>query len=428
MKNNIEHTYVENSPILLSNTSPVLKYLKKQFSNTLIYNEFDTNTLINTRNRIGIITYNDETYRIYSKISDLINVLRILEKISSCKYKFREQKKYITFDVSQKIRIEQGINVVGEIVNIFLAEVRRVRYIGLSKCYRQHNESIMYLRGKLNTSKQSTKNIINNKFWCKYNTLEFRTPENIMLYKAIVKLLTSNYITREQYAKLLSEKKELEQILGNDILKEYNSRIQYKKTRVNTHYELLIKLCEMILNNNFYSSLKDGNNIFCNFIACTDIIFERYIFILVKEVIEEYFETYFVEEQVEISNIRKIHKSGKNKEGVLNMQADIIVYHKEKKQPVLIIDTKYIDLTGKTKLTNSAYFQMCTYLINMFSGYSDITQINGILLAQGQNAGNHYEYTNLKGINFKIYTENINILDDEEKIKEDIYEMLKNNL
>lgn len=426
-----EYKYTENEPILLKNNTPVLSYLEKNFKKPLSFRKIGTNyTLITTRNVVGVISYKNEIYRIYSKINDFVDILRLIEKITKSDYRFKKNEQYLFFDVTHKVEVEQGNSLMPQLIDIFINELNRVKNIGLSKAYLMHNENISYLKGRLNILKQANKNICSTKFWCKYNTLEYLTPENIIIYKTICKILKINYLTQNQRGILLKEKREFEYILKANNLQFMNPKNSYSKTRINAHYSQLINIAQMFLQSNFYSSLNSGNSIFCNFLASTDVIFERYLFLVIKEIIDLEYSNYYVKEQVDLEVVQKFNIIGAKEEekGFLKMIPDIVIYEKSTDDPVLVIDTKYILLEEKTKLSNNAYYQVMAYINFLYQESSIKRPINAVLLAEGGKSANHYKYSNEQGILFRIYTESVSILSEEHKIKSQLKEILNRSL
>lgn len=427
----IEHKYIENEPILLKNNTSILSYLEKEFKTPLSFRKVgNKHTLVSTRNVVGVIAYDNEVHRIYSKVNDIVDILRLIEKITKSEYRFKKNDQYLFFDVSRKVEVEQGNSLLPQLIDIFLNELERVKNIGLSKDYLTHNENISYLRGRLNVLKQARKNMCNAKFWCKYNTLEYLTPENIILYKAMCKMLKNGYLTHNQRGILLKEKREFENILKVNNLQYLNPKNSYSKTRINAHYNQLINIAQMFLQNNFYSSLNKGNSVFCNFLAKTDVIFERYLFLVIKELVEAEYNSYYVKEQLDLNVVQKftVDEKGEDSKGFLKMIPDIVVYEKSTDEPVLVIDTKYISLENKTKLSNNAYYQVMAYINSLYKQSTTKKAINGVLLAQGNQQGNNYKYSNELNITFKIYTESVNVLDEEEKIKAHLKVILNRSL
>lgn len=185
----------------------------------------------------------------------------------------------------------------------------------------------------------------------------------------------------------------------------------------------------MFLERSFYSSVNIGKNHFCNFLIKTDIIFERYIFLLLKELIDESYTEYYIDEQVDIKYIKRVVEDAgiPQHRGHLLMIPDIVIYKKASNLPLLIIDTKYIDITNKNKLTNSAYYQVFSYVSCLYQQYGRSVELDAILLAYG-NAGNNYEFRFDDNKVFNFYTEAIDLFTGEVQLKEQLRSILNRRL
>lgn len=409
----IDNKISENKPFILSKDNFFVKYIKRNFNTALTLKNVDSYTIVTPNNCIGIIKKDKQEYRFYSKVGDVLEVFRMMEKITFSKYKFKVNKTFIYFDPREKVKIENGGFILNQLIDIFVIEINKIKNIGLSKKYTINNKNLYYLKGRLDLSKHISKNIVPIKFYCKYNEMTYLTDENIILYMALQKISKSTHTTSIQKSRIITLKNEFPCILNNINYSVLKDKVKYNKTKINSHYDVAIAIAEMIIKGSLYSSLREGDNIFCNFIVSTDILFERYIFLLLNEIISEQYKEFTIKEQVDLNRIEKISKDNKST-GYLIMIPDIVIYKNE--VPVLIIDTKYINLYGKTKLTNSVYYQMLSYLICMNNVNSEITP-KGILLAFGKEEANSYKLKYDENSTFDIFTRGIDILADEKVVK-----------
>lgn len=411
----------ENQSIILNKENIFVKYIKRNFPTALNVKDINNNTIITSNNCIGIIKKDNTEYRFYSKASDFLEVFRLLEKITFSDYKFKVDKTFMYFDPKEKIKVDNGRYILNLLIDIFIREVNKIKNIGLSKNYTKTNENLNYLKGRLDFTNHITKNIVPVKFYCTYNQMTYLTDENIILYVALEKISNSKYVTSIQKSKIITLKNEFSNILDNIDYRSITNKLKYKKTKLNSYYEIAISIAEMIMKGSLYSSLKEGDNIFCNFIVSTDTLFERYIFLLLNEIIQESYPQLSIKEQVDLNKMEKISKENKNI-GYLAMNPDIVVY--KNSIPILIIDTKYINLYGKTKLTNSVYYQMLSYLICMNDANSNVTP-KGVLLAFGKEEANRYRLKYDMKSSFEILTKGIDILADEEVVKNQLNCIIK---
>ncbi|WP_316104738.1 5-methylcytosine restriction system specificity protein McrC [Clostridium sp.] len=413
----------ENQSFSLKNTSKELKYIKKNFPKCFDFISGEQETIIRGRNIVGILDLGKSIYRIYPKVGDILNIFNMINKISKCKDKNIKSEGYFYIDPKVIVNIEESSNkLIEKFILIFLSEIERVSKIGYTKTYNKKSTNEEFVKGKLNISKQISKNFLGTKFWCKYNDLTYCTDENLILINTVNKLLKDKNLNREYRSKLLMHKNELEKLIDVNLVFKVNLRsLMYEKNRTNSHYDILIAMCRIILSDKFSSSIKDGDSKFSNFMIKTDLLFEQYIFVLLNELIEEKYKNYYIEYQHTINSVKKVKELFKLEtceKKFLKMDTDILIFDKETNKPVLVIDTKYIDIFGVNKLDNYAYYQMISYLV----GLKASNNISAILLAHGDH-GNIYRIPDEKYYMY-ILTKGINILDDELCIKEKLDEII----
>ncbi|MDK2934974.1 MAG: 5-methylcytosine-specific restriction enzyme subunit McrC [Clostridiales bacterium] len=431
--NQIVEKYInENESIILNTDSSLARYIEKKFSKATKLTKQKNEVIISTNNVVGVIKAGNMVFRIYPKVDKVFKIFKMIEKISLSDHIFKNKSQYIYFDPKEMINIERGNSLVNQLIDVFINELEKVRNIGYTKTYNRRVENSYFLRGKLLINKHIRKNLVPKKFYSSYNQLDYGTYENFILFSTLDKLIKNTKLRGKQNEKLLFYKKELDYLLKEY---DYNAILSVKNgqnnlNRINVHYENLLNLCDMFLNSNFYSSINAGKSLFCNFLIKTDIVFERYIFLILKELIESEYTDYYIEEQVELNYIRKFKYNEFDEEidnGYLKMKPDIVIYKKETKSPVLVIDTKYIDIANKNKLSNNAYYQIITYVISLYHQYGKKNDIDGILLAHGER-GNSYKFTYDQRLQFKFYTEAINLFEEEIQIKNSLRNILNERL
>ena len=312
--------------------------------------------------------------------------------------------------------------ILNQFIDIFILEIKKIRNIGLSKIYEKQCNNLRFIKGKIDFNKNiKYNNIMPIKTYCEYNEMTYRTDENIILCLALIKIVNSKRITDDQRLKIVMLKNEFIDILNMDISRVMYNRLKYKKNRLNSYYENCISIARMILEGDLFSSMKEGNNIFCNFIVSTDTLFERYIFLLLKELLEEKYQELSIEEQVHLNVIKKINKENEFV-GALQMYPDIVIY--QNGIPLIILDTKYINLYGRNKLTNSAYYQMLSYLMCM-KNIDNHLMPKGVLLGFGKEEANKYRLQYDEKYFFDILTRGVDILAEEKTIKEQLDNIIK---
>ena len=414
----------ENESFSLSKSSKELKYIKKNFNNCFTFTTGKKETILTAKNIVGILDVGNTVYRIYPKVGDMLNIFRMINKVQSSTHPQISSTGYLTIDSRVNIDVEGDNKQLVEVILLaFLKELDKVKKRGYTKCYLNKEDNIVFLRGKLNISKQIKKNYLGNKFYCKYNELLYYTPENIITFLTLEKIIKRYKISKDLRGKLLKYLNEFKQLLQVDGIKELDIQTtKYLKNRNNAHYQNLVSIAMLILNNNFASSVRDGKSKFCNFMIKIDLLFEQYIFVLLDEILNSKYTEYYAQYQYTIKNIVKIDNQYQPINNLfLKMDADIVLFERETNKPILVIDTKYIDIYKKNKLNNYAYYQMISYLMGLSNGES--TNLSAILLAHG-NSGNSYKIPYVES-NMYILTKGINILEDENNLKNELTSIIE---
>lgn len=425
MKNNKQVVFIkENESFSLKNSSRELKYIKHKFNKCFTFIKGKDETILICRNIVGVLELENTIYKIYPKVGDLLNIFNMINKISSSTNKKINSEGYLYFDHKIIIDAEdENKELIDILILIFLKELDKVKKKGYTKCYIKKEDNIFFLRGKLCISKQIQKNYLGNKFFCKYNDLVYYTPENIIIFLTIEKLLKRYSLKKDTRSRLITYFNEFKDLLNIEVLNKFTIKhINYLKNRTNAHYETLVSIATIILNNKFASSIKCGESKFCNFLVKTDLLFEQYIFVLLDEIIKLRYDNYYLEYQYTIDTIAKINNKYQIiDKAFLKMDADIVVFEKISNKPVLIIDTKYIDIYQKSKLSNYAYYQMISYVIGLNSNANN--NLSAILLAHGE-SGNSYKIPS-ENSNMYILTKGINILKNDDEVKNELDKIIE---
>lgn len=412
----------ENSSFILPVGGKDLNYFQKKFAKALHFEKNENYEIASCQNVIGVVkTPGCKDYRFYSKFADNLKIFRMIEKISRTNYVFKKESTYIYFDPGVIVNVAEGESLSLKLIDIFLWELNRVKNTGFSKQYRLREENIRFLRGRLLIERQIKFNLVPKSFFSRYSDLNYGTPENLILYSVISKLINWSTIKREQRNKLLFFNKlfiSMLEDLGNTQFKG----LKYVKNRLNNQYSMVMNICQMLLNKSFYSSLVNGDNLFCNFLVRTDVLFERYIFLHVQEVIEQEFDGLVLDEQVHIKSVRQISEGVDV--GSLDQYGDIVIYlDLDVPTPVLVIDTKYIKLVERKKYKNSAYFQIMSYMNGLYVDYGRSSIVDGLILGCGME-GKTYKTTFEEGKEFYIFSEGIDISGSEDAIRNELKEIL----
>ena len=323
---------------------------KDFFRGTLSYEKVGENSLINSKQFVGII-----------KLPGSNNILSISPKTAS-KYmdlfrfaqevKCNDNKKFFYYDFNQKVDVEEGKVFFEIIAHLFIVELKKILKKGLYKEYVRKHENLRFLKGKLDISSQIKKNFINPRFSCKYYDLTVDNFTNQSIFYAAVKLTKFIHTTDDH---LLRLKKELIKYI-NLIKDEISLRdiiipsdlISLSISRKNEYYKDILDFTKIIITESFFESIKERRARCCNFLLDMNVVFERIIFGLLNKILkDDGFEVkdqshYPVRELIDLRNTS------------LQIIPDITILKNRKEYAV--IDAKY-----KSTLGNSEYYQIIIY-------------------------------------------------------------------
>jgi len=265
------------------------KYLNKHFSNTITYTPTNnkTNAIIEANQYVGVLRLPDTgTILKISPKTPLkyMNLLSFAQQVE-CK----DTKTLFKYDDSQRLFVKEGHIFLEMIGNLFVKELEKIIEKGLYKEYVKKEENTKFLKGKLEVQQHIKKNFVNPNFYCSYYDLTFDNFTNrTILYAAwkLGQLMGENKEWKETKTKLFK----YVDILKSEI-KLQNSIMPYelektKLSKKNIHYKNILELTEIVIKEYFYESIEEENIKCCNFLIDMNVVFERVVFGLLKEILE----------------------------------------------------------------------------------------------------------------------------------------------
>jgi len=251
------------------------------------------------------------------------------------------------YDPNIPIEIREGANFFDIIGRLFLNSLKDLMKIGLLKKYVRKNEKLRFLKGKIVIKEQIKNNLFDkSKFFCEYEDLTFDNLENRIILSAINSLISLIRFSEQ----IRTELRKFETILKDYItLKQVNPQeINFVRfSRINQHYNKIIKLSKLILEERFIRSIHKGESRGFNFIVNMNTVYQDFITEVTEEVIKEKFTDLAIEKQTRFRSLVK--------ESTLITKPDIII-RKSKQDYPFLIDTKY-----KREDSNSDYYQIIAY-------------------------------------------------------------------
>ena len=238
---------------------------------------------------------------------------------------------------------KKGFPILEVYISNYISGVEELVLGGLKKNYAQVEENQTYLKGKLDISKQITKNVSNKaKFCIKYNKFIEDIPQNRILVTTLRKLMDDSHSTSNK-ARINA----LLTLMGNipsSINIENDLKIASASNRLFSSYELLIQWSSQFLLNRGFTTFS-GTCVNQSLLFQAEKIFEDFIAYLFKKYAPSY--------NVEAQNTRYFLVDKHNGGGMFRLRPDILVESDESAPgyKCVIIDTKWkaIDSTKPDK-------------------------------------------------------------------------------
>ncbi|MFW6196272.1 MAG: 5-methylcytosine restriction system specificity protein McrC [Thermoplasmatota archaeon] len=278
--------------------------------------------------------------------------------------KCNDNKNFLYYDVEYSPKIERGKSFFSFLGEAFLKELEKILEKGFVREYVKKEENLDYLKGKLLFDEQVKKNFANPKFYCNYFDLTIDNFCNQMVlyscYKLteLLKIYSGSEIVRSELFNYVEDLKNRISLPSEISPKEANNVFI---TRKNEYYRGIIELSKIIINETFYRSRGTRKQIGYNYLINMNVIFERTIFKLFSEVLNnfQHKKRYDL-----ILKDQKVYKRKNREDGIVDLPdnksftliPDITVFSEKEDLPIAVIDTKY-----KSSISNNDYYQIITY-------------------------------------------------------------------
>lgn len=228
---------------------------------------------------------------------------------------------------------KKGFPIIEVYISNYISGVEELVLGGLKKNYSLVEENQTFLKGKLDISKQISKNVANKaKFCIKYNKFIENIPQNRILVTTLRKLMDDSHSTtnKARISALLT--------LMGDIPSSTNIendlRIAGVSNRLFSSYELLIKWSSQFLLNRGFTTFA-GSFVNQSLLFQAEKIFEDFIAYLFKKYAPSY--------NVDAQNRRYFLVDRHNGKGMFRLQPDILIEADERNPyyECVILDTKW---------------------------------------------------------------------------------------
>ena len=241
------------------------------------------------------------------------------------------------------LNTKKGFPILEVYISNYISAVEQLVLGGIRKNYALVEENQHFLKGKLDISKQITRNVTNKAiFSIRYNKYIEDIPQNRVIVTTLRKLMDDSHSTtnKAHIAALLTILADIPSCLNveNDL------RIASNSNRLFTSYDSLIKWSSQFLLNKGFTTFA-GSCINQSLLFQAERLFEDFIAYLFRK----YAPTYNVDAQ----NTRYFLVDRHNERGMFRLRPDILVESKEDDPnfECIIIDTKWkaIDSTKPNK-------------------------------------------------------------------------------
>lgn len=265
---------------------------------------------------------------------------------------FLKNEDNFRYDPEIVIDIQAGQSFFDILGRLFLNELEEIYKKGFYKKYVQKEENISFIKGKLKIRGQLQNDIRKRpKFFCSYGDLTYDNMENRIVLKAatlLIPLIRFNEDVKKEllkYSFLMREEVSLVNVNPEEC-----NRIQFSK--LNEHYETIIQLSKVILQNYFIRYVHKGVSKGFNFIVDMNKVYEDFITTIIEDIVSEdnQFHEYIVEKQERFNSLVK--------EKSIVTKPDVILRRRNTEDYPLIIDAKY-----KRQENSVDYYQVIAYAL-----------------------------------------------------------------
>jgi 5-methylcytosine-specific restriction enzyme subunit McrC len=258
--------------------------------------------------------------------------------------------------------ISTGNSFVDLIGHLFATELDRILRRGLHQEYRTKQEMEKFIRGRLDVTRQiSSQGLLSTEFACEYDDLTYDLPINHVLVSAIdaIQPLVTN--TRLE-SKLRRGRGRLRQYFKTAPRGLIDPR-DISLTRQTTHYEAILTLCELILDERYVDDLGAGLRNFQSILLSTNELFEHVVFRAVENAIDT--DVYSIEgdgdpRSSSSNNIGYLLESVSGSGSLQRLEPDVYLSEKATDDVVMIGDAKWKEPNPPRPSHNDLY-QMTAY-------------------------------------------------------------------
>lgn len=297
---------------------------------------------IKTREYVGYIVLPKSVIVIRPKITDIgfFNMLRYALDLPELGKDYPE--------------VTSGEDYYDIIVRLLFSELEKIIRVGLLTGYKNYDDNITSVRGKVLLKKHLAANYIrNDRIFCSFSEISPDIIENRILKYTIFYLSHCYFVEKTIDAQLVKFYKRLDGVELVRVTEDDFKLIEY--TPLNHHYKTVLRLCELLLQD---SALDEeiGEKTSISFLINMNKLFQEFVGHFLIKTLEEY--------DVELQRTEHPEKDSKR----LVIYLDIMISRRG--IPLCIMDTKYQQFSGEAEVSH----------LEQLSLYSNTTHVKDCAL------------------------------------------------
>lgn len=239
--------------------------------------------------------------------------------------------------------LTKGEDYYDILVRFLLTELEKMLQRGLYTGYKNYEDNVTRLRGKILFKENIIANYNrNDKIFCSFSEISSDITENRIIKYTLFYLLHCSFVDKTIEAQLMRYYQRLDEVNLVPITTQHFKSVEY--TILNLHYKPILTLCELLLKDSALDEeIGEKNSI--SFLLDMNKLFEEFVANVLRKRLTSY--------EIDLQKSQYPVKADKS----VSIRLDILINYKG--SPILIVDTKYQDTEGKPDESHLA--QMCFY-------------------------------------------------------------------
>ncbi|UMZ73724.1 McrC family protein [Natranaerofaba carboxydovora] len=314
-------------------------------------NSFSSGIQVESTSFIGTVSFDNFQLVIYPKINNNKKLLKLISYTL-------ELEDILTYEKYLESNLNEGL-VTDLLVACLIKEIEALIQKGLLKRYREREENVSFIRGKVQFSRMAGQYAkASMALPCRYEDLTINILENRILLATlnqVLPLISSAPLKHKtQFVKDMLSKEVSHCLLSKEMFDELNRN----KDRLAGYYEKAFELCYLIYNGLMFEYEGSTKSLHPSFLIDMNQLFERFIAKALQEVAPKEVDIYYQK------SIGSYYYNSSNKKAS-TMYPDYQVY--KENTELFIADAKY-KLYDEIRVSQSDLYQLTVYsMVGNFS-------------------------------------------------------------